>query len=177
MKYIKRINEFFDTDDIKSQMEIEYIQGKIPFKEIVKDDNLIKRDPLLFKLMVKAPFVKYLNYNRLSSNLIQLGFQHTMNFGPENDVLLYFVVEIMEHATTKSYICNVYAKCIGNGKVIFDERINKPIMPYEKLIDVLNGPALSMLIQFTKFTNSTFNWVHFPYISREDMNMMSGDLN
>lgn len=177
MKYIKRINEFFDTDDLKSKMEIEYLQGKIPFKEIVKDANLIKRDPLLFKLMVSTPFVKYLNYNRLSANLIQLGFQHTMNFGPGNDVLLYFVIEIMEHATTKSYICNVYAKCIGNGQVLFDERINKPIMPYERLVQILNGEALNMLIDFTKFTNSTFNWVHFPYLTRTDMNMMDSDLN
>lgn len=177
MKYIKRINEFFDTEDLKSRMEIDYLQGNIPFKEIVKDANLIKRDPLLFKLIHNAPFIKYLDYNRLSANLIQLGFQHSMNFGTGNDVLLYYVIEIMEHATTKSYICNVYAKCIGNGETIFDERMNKPIMPYERLVQILNDEALSMLIEFTKFTNSTFNWVYFPYLSKEDMNMMSGDLN
>lgn len=177
MKYIKWINEFFDTDDIRSQMEIDYIQGKIPFKEIMKDGNLIKIDPLLFKLMVNVPFIKYLNYNRLSNNLIQIGFQHSMNFGPGNDVFLYYILEIMEHATTKSYICNVYAKCIGNGKSIYDEKMNKSIMSYEELVKVLNGEALSMLIEFTKFTNNTFNWVHFPYLSKEDMNMMNGDLN
>jgi hypothetical protein len=177
MKYIKRINEFFDTEELKSIMKIDYLQGNIPFKEIVKDTNMFKRDPLLFKLINNAPFIKYLDYNRLSSNVIQLGFQYSMYFDPDNDVFLYYVIEIIEQSTTKNYMCNVYAKCIDNGKTIFDKSLKKPIMPYERLVQILNGEVLSMLIEFTRFTYKKFNWVHFPYLSKEDMNMMSGDLN
>lgn len=178
MKHIKRINEFFDSEDLKSKMEIPYLKGEIPFKDMVSDININRdKDNLLFKLIVDCSFIRYLGYKRLSKNMIQFGFQHSMNFGYGNDVFLYYVIEIVEHSSTKSYICNVYAKCIGNGQVLFDEHVNKPIMPYEKLKSFLNGEALDILINFTKFTNSTFNWSHFPFVRRSDMNRFNTDIN
>lgn len=178
MKYIKSINEFFDSEELKSEMEIDYLQGKIPFKEIVKDKNFYKqKDLLLSKLLMNCPFVVGLNYHRLSNNLIQIGFQHTMNFGQGNDVLLYYVIEVMEHATTQRYICNIYCKCIGNGQTLFDEKLNKPIMPYSDLVKFINVQGLNMLIDFTKFTERTFNYKYFPFTNRNDVGKIHGSIN
>lgn len=170
MRYLKSINELFDDVDIKSRMEIPFLRGDIDFKKIVSDKNLLKEgDQLLGKLAMNCPYVGHLSYRRISNNLIDIGFNKNLNFGENNDVSLYFIIEIMEHASTKSYLCNVYAKCVGNGKVLYNESINRSIMPYSELVRCMNNEVLNLLIDFNKFTNHTFNYKGFPYLDRNYM--------
>lgn len=170
MKYLKSINELFDDVDIKSKMEIPYLRGDIDFKKLVSDKSLMKDgDTLLSKLSMNCPYVAHLFFRRISNNLIDIGFNKELSYGQGNDVQMYFVIEIMEHATTKSYICNVYAKCIGNGKVLYNESIHKPIMPYDVLVRCMNNEVLNLLIDFNKFTDRTFNFRGFPYMDRSYM--------
>jgi hypothetical protein len=156
MKYIKKINEFFDSPEIKSQLEVPYLQGKIPFKEVVKDKNLLEEgDLLLSKLIMNCPYISGLNYRRLSNNLINIGFQEGTD-----DVLTYFSIEIVEHKSVGSiskYLCNIYAKCIESNKVLFDEKINKSLMSYDQLISLINKEGLDLLIKFTRFVNSKYD--------------------
>lgn len=172
MRHLKTINELFDDPIIKSQMEIPYLQGSIPCKELIKDKNIIPGgDNLLGKISMNCPYIGHLNYKRISNNLLNIGFQENLNFGEGNDVVIYFVIEIMEHASSQRYLCNSYAKCIGNGKTLYDEKINRSIMPYDKLVDVMNGEVLNLLVDFTKFTDHTFKFKGFPY---KDRNYMTG---
>ena len=145
------------------------LQGNVPFKEIVKDKNMIKRkDLLLSKLLMNCLYITGLKYNR-QGNLLSLGFDEHLNFGEGNDVYLYFVMEILEHPSTKTYVCNTYAKCIGNGQDLFNEKLNKPIMPYNKLVEFINKESLDLLIEFTKFTERTFDFKSFPFTNRKDV--------
>jgi len=170
MKYLKSINELFDDVDIKSKMEIPYLRGDIDFKKIVSNKSLIREgDQLLGKLAMNCPYIGHLGYRRISKNLIDLGYNANLNFGEGNDVNLYFIIEIMEHATTKSYICNVYAKCVGNNRTLYSESINRSIMPYNELVRCMNGEILNLLIDFNKFTSHTFNYKGFPYLDRNYM--------
>lgn len=169
MKYLKTMNELFDSDELKDQMEIPMLQGKIPFKDIVKDKNIIKQaDPLLANLTMSCPFLGNLKYRRVG-NILSIGFDERLNFGEGNDVSLHFYIEICEHQTTKRYICNIYAKCVGNGQTLYDERVNKPIMTFESLRELLNRDALNLLIDFTRYTEKVFNYKFFPFTKREDV--------
>lgn len=172
MRHIKRINELFDDPEIKSQLEVPYLQGSIPCKEIIKDKSIIRGgDNLLGKLLMNCPYIGHLEYKRISGNLLNIGFHKNLNFGEGNDVLVYFVIEIMELASSERYLCNSYAKCVGNGKNLYNEQINKGIMTYDNLVKIMNGEVLNLLVNFTKFTDHTFNFKGFPY---KDRNYMAG---
>ena len=121
MKHIKSINEFFDTEELKAQMELDVLRGNIDFKELVKDKNFIKNgDVLLDKLQMNCPFIQNLYYKKVG-NLLNFGFQKVLKFNEKDEVYMYYVVEIVEHQSTKNYICNVYAKCFGNGQSLYNE--------------------------------------------------------
>ena len=164
MRYIKSINEFFDSDEIKSQVEIPFLKGEISFSDMIKDDNLLPNgDKLPHNLLINCPFVGFLNYEKTNNNLTNFGFQENLD-----NTMIYFLIEIMSHSD--KYICNVYAKCFVDGRSVYDKKINKNIMDYEHLVKFLNGEALNLLIDFTKFTDESFNFKKFPY---KDRNYMS----
>lgn len=172
MKYLKTINELFDDAEIKSQLEIPFLKGEIQFRNLVKDKNIVKEgDTLLAKLLINCPYISKLGFTRLNRSILNIGFKKNLNFGEGNDVLMYFVIEIMESIPTKNYICNVYAKCVGNNKDLYEEKANKGIMSYDNLVEFINGKSLNILIDFTKFTDHTFKYSGVPYKSR---NYMSG---
>ncbi len=173
MKYIKSINEFFDTEDLKSQMEIDYLQGSIPFKDMVKDKNISKqKDLLLSKLLMNCPFIMGLNFTRINDNLLQIGFKQDFTIDDEV-VITYYVIEIMEHKGSETYLSNIYAKATRNGKVIFDETINVPMMRYKDLVGTLNARGLDLLIYFSKWTEKNFQVKYFPYTNRSDVNRLN----
>ncbi len=168
MKYIKNINEFFDTEDLKSKMEIPYLKGEIPFKEIVKDKNMLSYgDGLLAKLLIDCPYIGQLNYNRLSNTILNLGFHKNINFDGK-DVLIYFVIEIMESSVNNRFISNTYARCVS-GDYLFDKAIKKGTFGYQGLVTSLNNETLDLLVEFNNFTNNKFGIKCVPFITREYM--------
>lgn len=170
MKYIKSINEFFDSEELKAGMEIEYLQNKIPFKEMVKDINIAKqKDLLLSKLSMNCPFIIGLNYTRINSSLVQIGFQNILD-----NTNTFFVIEVMSNNNDK-YLCNVYAKCIG--KYTFDESKKMNLSSYKDLVNFINHDALDILINFTNFTEKTFNYKFFPFTNRNDVSKLQGTIS
>jgi hypothetical protein len=168
MKYLKTINELFDDSDMKSKFEIPYLQGDIDFKNIASNKSLVKDgDNLLGRLSMNCPYIGHLSYKRLSSSLLNIGFQTEINL----DGIIYFVIEIMEHASSKKYLCNSYAKCVIEGKTLYDKKINKSLMGYNELVTLLNNEVLDMLVDFNKFTNDNYKVKEFPFTDR---NYMSG---
>ncbi len=166
MKYLKTINELFDDPDVKSKFEIPYLKGDLDPKNISK--NIVKDgDNLLGRLSMNCPYIGHLSYKRLSNSLLNIGFQTEVNL----DGIIYFVIEIMEHASTKKYICNSYAKCVIDGKTVYDKKVNKPLMGYNELVSLLNNEVLDMLIDFNNFTNDNYKIKEFPFTDR---NYMSG---
>jgi len=177
MRYIKSINEFFDSDELKSELEIPFLQGELSFKDMVKDKNFFKqKDLLLSKLLMNCPFIGGLKYSRLSSSLIQIGYQHDIVF-EGNNIVVFYVIEVMEHASSQTYLCNIYSKCIKNGnKVLFDEKITKQVN-YNGLYKLINNEGLDMLIKFTNFSEKEFNYKYFPYTNRKDILKIQGPVN
>lgn len=41
-KHIKKFNELFDSPELKSEYEIEYLQGKLDPKDFINDKNIVK---------------------------------------------------------------------------------------------------------------------------------------
>lgn len=169
MKYLKTINELFDSQDIKDQMEIPHLKGEISYKELVKDDNLIKDgDSLLARVAMNCPYISNLGFTRLSDSLINIGFFQELEVELE-EVIISFHIEIMEHKSTNRYLCNAYATCMKGNKKIYNESINRSIMPYDRLIDSLNNEVLNLLIDFNKFTLKNFNYKGSTVMSRDYM--------
>jgi len=168
MKHIKSINEFFDSEEIKSNLEIDLLQGKLSLKDMVKDESFFKqKDLLLSKLLMNCPFIIKLKYNRVNKNLLTLGFDYI-----SDKMYSYFVIEIMEN--NNSYICNIYAKCINDGKILFNEKVDGRIISYTDLTNLINNEGLNLLIGFSKFTQRTFGYNPFPFQNRNDVNSIEG---
>jgi hypothetical protein len=177
MRHIKRINELFDDFDIKSQMEIPYLRGDLSPDKLIKNLPVNTTDPLFDNIILNCPFVKFLMYGRPNSSLLNIGYQKTIQFDAANNVIIYYIIEIMENKSSKTVICNVRASCFGNGQKLYYEEINKPFMSYEKLFSFLNSEALDLLIDFTKYTEKMFNFKQMPYPHRDYMKYMNTGRN
>jgi len=177
MKHIKSINEFFDTEELKAQMELDVLRGNIDFKELVKDKNFIKNgDVLLDKLQMNCPFIQNLYYKKVG-NLLNFGFQKVLKFNEKDEVYMYYVVEIVEHQSTKNYICNVYAKCFGNGQSLYNESDNMSISSYDKLVKFLNGNAFNILKDFTRYTYKNFKYKYIGFDNPKEFRNMNPRMN
>lgn len=168
MKYIKKLNEFFDTEDLKSKMEIPYLKGEIPFKEIIKDKNMLSYgDTLLAKLLIDCPYIGQLNYSRLSNTILTLGYHQNINID-DKDILIYFVIEIMESTSTNKFISNTYARCVSGG-YLFDKSLKRGPFGYNGLVTSINNETLDLLVEFNNFTNDKFNYKGVPFFNRNYM--------
>ena len=170
MKYIKTINELFDTEELKSSMDLDYLSGNIPFKELIKDKNLLKqKDLLLSKLIMNCSFIMKLGYKRINKNLLTIGFDNSKNF-KKDGVFLYFVIEIMSNSDGDKFICNIYAKCIDNNLILYSEKVstNGNMVDYDKLYNMINKEALDILIDFNQFTENNYDLKYFPFTNRID---------
>ena len=173
MKYIKSIKELFDSDELKSQMELDYLQDKIPLKDMVRDSNIRKqKDLLISKLLINCPYLIGLKYKRVNENLLTLGFDNSDNFNKEG-IYLFFLIEIMQNRDR--YVCNIFTKCYDNDKEVFSKKNHKGVISYDELSNFINKDGLDLLIDFTKFTEKTYNYKFFPYTNRSDVaNIIGG---
>lgn len=69
MKHLKKFNELFDTEELKDQLEIDQLQGKLDPKNLIKGGNLITfngdgnepLEKLFYKLTWKYPLFNICN--------------------------------------------------------------------------------------------------------------------
>lgn len=155
MKHIKRINELFDSEEIKSKFEVPYLKGEMPLKYYTKSAKLEQEDPLLGYIIQHAPFLVKLYYTR-SGNLLTIGFhKHFKSEKSESSVL--FSLEIRENKD-KTCIANVYSTVYTDGKIGYKNDINKGVMSHKDLVRFIRGEFLDSLIEICKLTKQEFDW-------------------
>lgn len=158
MKYLKRINEIFDSEELKDQFEIPYLKGDLdPSKvlkwEKVKDDS----DNKLLNSIVRAcPFVADLSY-RKGTNSLELGFKDTIH--GDNQVFYYFLIEIIDYSNF--YNMNMYATSIVNGRKTYNESLIKGRLSFIDLCDILNDKVFKELVDFNNYLEDNFDRSHF----------------
>ena len=155
MKHIKRINELFDTPELKGQFEIPYIKGEIPLRDYVKNAKLRQGDSLLGNILSNAPFVMPLQYTR-KDNILALGF-HKHIKDEKGDSAILFSLEIRENRD-KTCIANLYSTIYKDGKIGYKNSINKGVMTYNQLMIFIRSEFLDALIEINKISKAEFNW-------------------
>lgn len=164
MKYLKYINELFDSEELKSQFEIPYLRGELSPEEISKWKPLENElDGELNQIINEVPWLIEMKYRR-SGSILSIGFDNHIVYGQHEDgkeesVFYYFLIEIVKFRD--EYSLNVYAKCHGNGQQIYNESMIKKAMPYKEMISNLKRPAFNMLVDFNNFIKSYFGESHF----------------
>jgi hypothetical protein len=157
MRFIKKINELFDDGSLKLSHEIPYMSGDLTPISILSNSRIYKFDDgLVRKLSMDCPYVNYLSYNRVG-NLLVVGYYKESQNSDNEESVISFTIEISQHNGTDSFICNTYARCMVNGKKIYNESIIRSIMSYDNLKDLLNNSILDLLIDFSKIMVKKFN--------------------
>lgn len=163
MRYLKRINELFDDEELKSQFEIPYLKGELvgggsKWRSLKSD-----LDPDLTRIITDVPWLAELKYRR-SGSVLSIGFNDIIIYGKSEDgreesVYYHFLIEIVRFRD--EYALNVYARCYGNGHQIYSESIIKKSMPYTEMISLLKRPVLNLLIDFNNYIERMFGKSNF----------------
>lgn len=85
MKRIKKFNELFDTEDLKSRMEIDYLSDNIPLKSIIKSTEINGKlytdlDRMHFKLITHFEFFEACLKNFRTSYISEHKGYYVYNF-------------------------------------------------------------------------------------------------
>jgi len=171
MKYIKKLNELFDNEELKAQFEIPYLKGEIP----LDGESMIGRsDRLLASLVNACPYLAELGF-RKSGNILSIGFSDTKSFNDKDKLFYYFNIELVEYSDDR-YTLNVYAKCIGNGHTVYDESLIKRSMGFIEVCSQINRPVLNILIDFNNWLEKTIDVSHFS-IKTKDVSIVNPKMN
>lgn len=155
MRYLKRIDELFDTPELKGMFEVPYMKGEMPLDYYVKNAKMGTSDPLLNNILYTAPFIMPLKYKR-SGNLLSLGFDKDFKFN-DRDAYVLFVLEIRE-VSDKKYLVNLTSKIHKNGSVGYNNSFNKSNLTLSELMVFLRTEFLDAFIEICTLTKSEFDW-------------------
>ena len=79
LKYIKRINELFDSPELKDRLEIPRLSGDLDPEKLVSYPSIINPeiDSLLESLCASIPWLQELGFVRDNNKTLRLGFSGT----------------------------------------------------------------------------------------------------
>ena len=176
MKYLKTINELFDSEDLKAKYEIPYLQGEFSPMNISKSGNLIGtlENPLLTNLTRNCPFLIELGW-RKNGKILQLGYDGGGEFEDGGEVFYYFMMEITEFGPDK-FNFNVYAKSIERGEVVYDKSLKKGSLTFIQLVNEIKRPALNILIDFDNWTEERYGEDNFS-IDDKNISIFNPEMN
>ncbi len=162
MKKLKKFSDFkldesFDDYWLKNNLEIPYLQG-ILFDDFTEILNLSKEsDPLVRSIVGRCPFIIGMGYRRFG-NFLNIGFKKEFIYGKSDKAFAYYEIEISESKMTNRYVCNIYAKCVGNDQLLYNESSNNPLSDFESMIRKLNSTGYKMLVEFNSYTKKIFDY-------------------
>lgn len=151
MKYIKRINEWFDSEEMKSNFEKEYLKGELG-DEIINKWTIKKlNDPFIYELYMNCPFIHNLKINK-SGRFLHIGYS-----GDDTDKnsFYYFVAEIVDFDDV--YQLKVISRDITNDKKVIDESFIKGNLKKEDLFKLMNGRVKTELNKFLSHVKSKYD--------------------
>jgi hypothetical protein len=153
-RYIKRINEFFDTQELKDQHKNVKLNPTKFVKDIVVNDNLSKFSAELVK---QIPFLRYFKvYNKSGDNkTIAFNFENVVERGKDTISLDFY---IMVYVNGDKFECNYNSYIVTDYDGIRYE--NEGHMPNDLslrgLFDYLSNTVYDDFIKFAKFAKSRY---------------------
>lgn len=164
MKKIKsfksfKINELFDNEILKAKLEIPYLQGKLlnSFTGVVGNVE----DKFADKLLICCPFIQEFKYQN-HGVMFNMGFDKTIG-----RVFVYYYIEI-RLGKKDQYICNVYARCVGEGIAIYEEKAYSSILDFNELVKFINSKGYKLLMDLNNWIKKNFKTTGTNHLSRKD---------
>jgi len=161
-KYDQYINELFDTEELKSQVEIDYLTKKIPLRKMVS--NVIKSgsfEDISAKLSFKYPFFvqpnsSYFNCTEGPNNVFHFNFnneswQISLNIDTNNDPLYTVVISyagVNYIPKTAKDVISIYGRNLEDknpNKFIAEFYENKTWNQVENIVDKFFIPTFKEL--------------------------------
>lgn len=158
----KPMNELFDTEDLKSQFEIDYLSNKIDKKKMSKDilPKFTSSQVLATRLMNDVSYVKYM---MLSAPVVSgekselyLKKEEVIKYSDADTVVFMIEINIVINRS-RDYILSYKIDTLGNGKTLFHRQNDFGVMDYNKLINVMNGEIKSNIIEWNVESQRMFN--------------------
>lgn len=166
MKHLKKINELFDDENLKSKFEIPFLKGEMSPDKLAKGKDLLKvNDPLLLSLVRACPFLMELGYRRVGKTL-SFGFDDTKVYSEEDQVFYYFFIEITEFGEGKYNLIS-QARCVGNDQVIYNESEKFQSVSIIELYSKIKGPVFRLLVDFDNWLEEMFDEDYFSLKDRD----------
>lgn len=122
MRKIKTLLEFFDTEDLKSQYEIPYLQGEMP-REISKFKNFKQGEDERFvdALRFQFPVLNLFHYSRTNKGEFILHFLYATSNEPVDGVDYYASLTIT-HLKNQYVVVTLFRELKETDKTKFDAK-------------------------------------------------------
>ena len=151
MKHIKKFNELFDNDDLKSKLEIPYLQGNLDKKELVRSAIPFKgRELFNFfnnSLVKKFPFFDYCfdeNTRRIYGCNEDPNEKNCHHYYFKNEKI--FVIFSVVMWDDNDYDCNILVRDPEDSDIIvYEQEYNE--CSIDKIIDIVKSDLIPHLIE------------------------------
>lgn len=167
----KRMSELFDSEELKSKEEIEFLKGGIDKKSMVS--NVAKNtmpEMLKGKLYWDVPYLRKLKTFG-SEKQLYLKMDDMINISTDNIVTFMLEIIVRDAEKQGEYTLMYKMETINNGKSVFRKLDEFENLDYNKLKDVLNGELLQKVIDWNEHSQKTFNKTPFPNVPKSLLNL------
>jgi len=167
----KRISELYDTEDLKSKEEIEFLKGNIDKKSMVRDIAKNNMSEILKgKLYWDVPYLRNLK-SFGSDTQLYLKMDEMINLSKDNIATFMFEVIVMNTNKQDVFTLMYKMETINNGKSVFKKLDEVKNLDYAKLKDTLNDEVLQKVIEWNEHSHKMFNKTPFPNLSKSALNL------
>lgn len=151
MKYLKKFNEHYDNEELRSAFEIPVLTGGVRFDDLVQNGNIItdidsdKYGLTFVRLVSDIPFIKNFEATKLNDALsIYKKFEKVLS---EDEKILATMVITIDVNDDDSYVlqmdCKVYGYLDDKETILYSDDYNHQLM---NSINALRGVFRSTLL-------------------------------
>ena len=149
------INETFDSEELKTQLETDWIKGDLDKKQVIKWKEFKPYNKFLEELSMNVPYVDNFGVAIMGNSYI-IGKKDLKVFNKNDMIAYYLTLDINEFKD--KYKLSVYLKCYGNEKKIYSEtREYDDYMSKEELYKKLNVNIKPLIENFIEYLKNMFN--------------------
>lgn len=143
MKYLKRIDELFDDEEMRSKFSHEYLSGDLGPEDVNKWDKY-EYESLKNQLLEEVPYLNSLDF-RKTGNINQFVFNEY-----RDGLFLLFDIQIVAFENGKYMLAN-YVKSLVDDKVDWSVDFIKGNKSLDEIIKLLNNNVKANLDKFVDY--------------------------
>jgi hypothetical protein len=144
MRYLKKINEVFDSEELKSSMEIPYLKGDFDPQKILKWwIPVTSSDKNIRELLYSCPFLSELNYYE-KDGILNIGIS-----GGNGPYTYMFSISIFKGMDVWYVRFTELIRKNGSDILLEGDQVKiEGSSKFKKLADIINGEGFDRLTRF-----------------------------